>query len=239
MNILTIATATEVEIVAISTKHGISDKTNIVGLSHSITLFENIDKALGKLDITINDIDLIGVGIGPGSFTGIRIAVSTARMLAQLLNVPLVGIKTHLIYAASVKASVNENILIAFDAKKDRVFGALYRKTDNPLSPLEIIAPGDYSIDYLLENVNNNYRTLLIGNGTDKYYPIIKNKISDIRMMSQFKPSAGLVCALTDAIFMNDPNRYADINRTLPFYMRKSDAEIAMNMRRKGKNIKL
>ncbi|MDY6967937.1 MAG: tRNA (adenosine(37)-N6)-threonylcarbamoyltransferase complex dimerization subunit type 1 TsaB [Spirochaetota bacterium] len=233
MNILTIDTATEMEIIAVSTIHSISEITNLVGISHSITLFDNIKSALYKLDITINDIDLIGVGIGPGSFTGIRIAVSAARMLAQILNIPLVGIKTHYLYAASVRAAINENILITFDAKKDRVFGALYRKTEYPLLPQEIIAPGDYLIDYLLENINNDYKTLLIGNGSDKYYPTIKNKISDFCMMSKLKPSATSICELTEYIYMNNPNHYTDINNTIPFYMRKSDAEIAMDIRRK------
>ncbi len=93
-----------------------------------MTLFDNIDAALAGAGISATDLQLIGVGIGPGSFTGIRIAVSTARMLAQVLSIPLAGLSSPLIYAASMEALPGEYLMTAFDAKKGRVFGALYRR---------------------------------------------------------------------------------------------------------------
>jgi len=226
LNILTIDTSTSIELVAISSKNRVSDKTKVVGVSHSTTLFENIDKAINELNITIKDINLLGVGIGPGSFTGIRIAVSTARMLAQVLDVPLVGIKTHLIYACTAQANINENILIAFDAKKERVFGALYRKSDTQLNPIEIIEPGDYRVEFMVDYIDNNHRTLLIGDGVKKFYQLLNTKISNKEFLLKFNPLGEIACNLTEYLFQKEPDKYTDINRALPLYTRKSDAEI-------------
>ncbi len=231
MRILTIDTAASVELIGASSGDAVSDKTREVGVSHSITLFEGIDSALGELDIAINDIELIGVGLGPGSFTGIRIAVSTARMLAQLLKTPLVGIKTHHLYASSVKAEIDENILIAFDAKKGRVFGALYRSGKDRLSPVEVVEPGDYYMDYLIDNIDRDKRTLLIGDGVEKYYNLIEERAPDHKRLSGFMPSAKDACALTEYIYNMEPEKHNNINRVVPFYSRKSDAEIVKEMR--------
>ncbi len=226
MNILTIDTATDVELVSISSQKGVSNKTRAVASSHSKTLFANIDAALKELNLTIDDIGLIGVGIGPGSFTGIRIAVTTTRMLAQLIGIPLVGIKTHLLYAASVKANVHEQILIAFDAKKDRVFGALYKKGDNMLLPDEIITPGDYEIDSLIGGVDREGITHLIGSGIEKYRDEFSKKIPNHRIISNFLPSGEIACRLTKEIYLRTPDQFNDYNQVVPYYARKSDAEI-------------
>lgn len=226
MNILTIDTATEVELVSIVSQKGISSKTRAVASSHSTTLFANIDAALRELDLTIDDISLIGVGIGPGSFTGIRIAVATTRMLAQLIAIPLVGIKTHVIYAASVQASAHDQILIAFDAKKDRLFGALYRKRDDTIVPDEIIPPGDYTPDSLIRGIELEGQTYLIGSGIEKYHNAFSKKIPNHRIIQNFLPSGEIACQLTKEIYLQKPDSFNDYNQVVPYYARKSDAEI-------------
>lgn len=226
-----IDTATSVELVAATSIDKTSDKTRAIDVSHSTSLFDSIDCTLKDLGISINDIDVIGVGIGPGSFTGIRIAVSTARMLAQVLEVPLIGIKTHLIYATSVEASINENILIAFDAKKGRVFGALYRRGENPLHPNEIIPPGDYQMDFLIDNIVNEYMTYLVGDGAEKFYSLINSRINIHRLMSNFIPSGEIACELTKIQYHKSPTQYSDINSVIPLYTRKSDAEIVKHIK--------
>jgi tRNA threonylcarbamoyladenosine biosynthesis protein TsaB len=228
LNILSIDTATKIEIAAASSGNMFSEQIKIMSESHSVSLFENIDLVLKNIKIELKDINLIGVGIGPGSFTGIRIAVSTARMFSQILNLPLVGIKTHLMFAASVcnKAKAGDNILIAFDAKKSRVFGALYKKEKDDLNPAEIIQPGDYSIEYLLNHVNPEEMTLLTGDGSEKYYSEIKNKINNCILLSDFLPSGKIICSLVEKMYLENPGEHNELNRVLPFYARRSDAEI-------------
>lgn len=227
MNILVFDTATEIELIAISVNKRISELSSAVKISHSKTLINNIDSILQDLNISLENINLLGVGIGPGSFTGIRIAVTTARMLAQLLGIPLIGIKTHLLYASSVEANNNENILVAFDAKKERVFGALYKKNNDTLSPLEVIPPGDYFINSLLQKIDTSHKTILIGNGVKMYYSLIKNKILNYKFFSEFIPSGKDICNLTELLYRKKPKN--NTNLIVPYYARKSDAEIIKN----------
>jgi tRNA threonylcarbamoyl adenosine modification protein YeaZ len=142
LNILIFDTATVLETVILSTGTGVFSSYAKREAGHSSALFGAMQKLLSDAGIRISDIDAIAAGIGPGSFTGIRTAVSTARALAQVLAVPIVGIKTHDMYAASVPAEEGARILVAFDAKKNRVFGALYAFNEG--APRALVPPGDY-----------------------------------------------------------------------------------------------
>jgi tRNA threonylcarbamoyladenosine biosynthesis protein TsaB len=234
LNILVIETATSIELLAASADGRTSDRTAISRVSHSVTLFANIDAALGELGIGIRDIELMGVGVGPGSFTGIRIAVSTARMLAQALGVPLVPVKSQLLYAASAAAGPGEYVLVAFDAKKGRVFGALYRASDDPLSPTEVVAPGDYDIERLCEPARGK-RTLAVGDGAEKYRAEIEKRLPECAVLADFMPSGEAACRIVGNAYAANPAGYPDIGAVLPFYARKSDAEVIREEKINGK----
>ena len=228
LNILAIDTATRIEIATASSGTLFSDKTKLVSESHSVTLFDNIDLSLKEISLQMKDINVIGVGIGPGSFTGIRIAVTTTRMFAQVFNLPLVGVKTHLMYAASAgdSAKTGENILIAFDAKKGRVFGALYRREDDELNPGVVVEPGDYSMEYLLSHANGKAKAVLIGDGCEKYIDAIENSVNKRELLWDFMPSGQKICGLIEKIYMDNPDQYHNYINVLPFYARRSDAEV-------------
>ncbi len=233
MNILVIDTASPIEIVSVLAGDTAYDKTMYTGLSHATTLFGNIDLALKEANIGMKDLNIIGVGTGPGSFTGIRIAVTTARMFSQILNLPLVGIKTPLIYACSAGASAHtgQNIITAFDAKKGRVFGALYTKSEHELKPVEIIGPGDYMIGELIDKVNLKEKTLLIGDGCGKYYEEIKLKIPDHYFIKEFIPAGKIICELVKNIYLQNPDEHKDLNKVLPYYSRKPDVAIVKKLK--------
>lgn len=231
MNILVIDTASQLEIVAACAASGAAEASTLIQTSHSTTLMGAIDGCLNRLGLGLRDLDCIGVGIGPGSFTGIRIAVTTARMLAQVLGKPLVGVKTQLLFAVSAGAEAGENILVAFDAKKGRVFGALYRGAVDPLAPLEIVPPGDYAIDALIAGVDRTRRTHLIGDGTMKYAEALA-PLERAVFREDFAPDGRALCGLTAAHYRADPDAYADLNATVPCYARKSDAETAKESKR-------
>ena len=69
--------------------------------THSETLLENINKLLNIGDIKKQDIDRVIVARGPGSYTGIRIAATVAKMLAKGLNIPLYSVSSLFVLAAS------------------------------------------------------------------------------------------------------------------------------------------
>jgi len=228
LNILVIDTSTDIELICISVNGRIYQYCDSTGMSHSVTMFQNLASLLSQASIKINDIDLIGTGIGPGSFTGIRIAVSTARMFSQILKVPLVGLKSPEIYAASVKSSEPGTVIAAFDAKKNRVFAGAYRLDDNKIH--ELVSPGDYFMKDLLYSINDPGNLTCIGDGCEKYIDLIEefsreNRIN-YRFIKNFLPEGKAAAELTLEKYNNSPDRYADYNNIIPFYSRQSDAEM-------------
>jgi tRNA threonylcarbamoyladenosine biosynthesis protein TsaB len=226
LNTLVIDTSGDNQIVAVKTGDRAFYTNSEVDVSHSITLFETIDTALKSLDITLNELNLIGVGLGPGSFTGIRIAVTTARMFSQILNIPIVGLKTHEIYASCIsQVNCGENILIAFDARKGRVYGALYRK-ETIGTITEIIPPGDYYIEFILDSADNKIKTTLVGDGCIKFYDKIISSLENTESLFSYQPFGSIICDIAEKEFLNNQANSTDYNLIIPFYARKSDAEV-------------
>ncbi len=231
MNILLIDTATSIEIVAMRYNGIIADKTAVIQHSHSITLFDTIDSACKDLNTTLHSIECISVGIGPGSFTGIRIAVTTARMLAQILQVPLVGIPTQLLFACAIAHS-NADCIVAFDAKKGRVFAARYHITNDSV-PQEILPPGDYTIDTLF-SVKASDNVLAVGDGSIKYQHEMTNLHTTIQFIPNFIPDAEKMIHTAESLYLQNPSQYMDYRTVVPYYARKSDAEVIRELREKN-----
>lgn len=95
---------------------------------HGETLLPHIDAVLAQGGVTIAEVELLAVGLGPGSFTGARIGVATAKGLALARRTPMVGVRTSRVLARASRGALR---LVAIDAKKDEVFGAAYRMRDD------------------------------------------------------------------------------------------------------------
>lgn len=93
---------------------------------HAERLFPLIDELFAEAGRTIADVSRIAVNIGPGSFTGIRIAVAAARGLGVALNVPVVGIDALRLIAASLDEPAGGPVLAAIDARRGEVYAGLY-----------------------------------------------------------------------------------------------------------------
>lgn len=91
---------------------------------HSAFLIPAIVEILKEQKITMKDIEAIGTNIGPGSFTGIRVCTTIARVFAQQLNAKLIGISS-----MQILSGINEsdkNSLVVMDARKNKVYYAIY-----------------------------------------------------------------------------------------------------------------
>ncbi len=228
MNILLLDASTSAEIISVKKDDRLFDLSEISAVSHSKTLFTRMDSCLKKAAITMKDIELIAVGIGPGSFTGIRIAVSTARMLAQVLGIRIVQMSSQLIFALSMDSEEEDFVLPAFDAKKGRVFGALYVKKNSILE--EVIPPGDYYINQLLEKIPQGVKTNCAGDGCEKFRDIIENSSKDFVITANFLPSGIHSLKYLTDLFNKGELDDLKYDKIVPDYTRKSDAEIAMDL---------
>ncbi|MFN3604634.1 MAG: tRNA (adenosine(37)-N6)-threonylcarbamoyltransferase complex dimerization subunit type 1 TsaB [Leptonema sp. (in: bacteria)] len=178
--------------------------------------FQKLAIYLQVLFDTFSNLDLILCGNGPGSFTGVRIAVSTARNLSQFLNIPVILIDSLTLYSYAFYKDFNLNhFLLGFDAKQNKVYVKEF--TLNHLLNSEIY---DIPIEHLQKMVTQKEIVLFIDNPN-----IFKNDFS----LKQSLPMLNTKYML-DIIFYEDfvlnlsgffKKNYKEI---LPIYLRKDPA---------------
>ncbi|WP_237152709.1 tRNA (adenosine(37)-N6)-threonylcarbamoyltransferase complex dimerization subunit type 1 TsaB [Oryzibacter oryziterrae] len=93
---------------------------------HAERLMPMVERALAEAGLPLSALDRIGVNVGPGSFTGIRIAVAAARGLGLALGIPVVGVDSLAILARSLTEPAEGHILAALDARRGELYAALH-----------------------------------------------------------------------------------------------------------------
>ena len=211
MLILGIDTSTKICTCSIfDSENGVIAETSLsVKKNHSNIVMPIIDNLFKISDLNINDIDKIAVAIGPGSFTGVRIALGIAKGLAIALNKPLIAVNELDILEAIASGNENE-IIPLIDARKERV----YYKYQNKYVD-------DYLIN-LISNFDKNKKYIFVGDGAINYKNILKDNLGEnaiiLPMYNSF-PRASILCEL--ALNKEEANIY-----TLePEYISKSRAE--------------
>ena len=112
-------------------KQVLAETTINIKKNHSITLMPAIDFLMASLDLTSKDLDRIVVAEGPGSYTGLRIAVATAKTLAHTLNIELVGMSSLL---ALVPRQQEGLVVPIMDARRNNVYAGFYENA-KPVMP--------------------------------------------------------------------------------------------------------
>lgn len=152
--------------------------------SHLQNLMPQVEQVTRDNQLQIGDIDAIAVSCGPGSFTGIRIGVSSARALAQILDIPCAAVSSLEALAmraagteADTAADAEDRVLICpiLDARRSQVYGGGYYLEDG--FPVEEIKAGPYTIEEFLEKAGSYKRILLLGDAAD----VCSDKIRQIR----------------------------------------------------------
>lgn len=165
--LLIIDTALEEAIVAL-TKDGkiIGELTNKETHSHASFIQVAIEKLLQDQQMEINELDAIAVTLGPGSYTGLRVGLATAKGIAYALQKPLIGLSTLSALAAAAiqlasKSLVPPNqIFSMIDARRMEVFGAIYDASLKPIVQEQAIV-----MDQAKWNSYTIQPTICIGNG--------------------------------------------------------------------------
>ena len=125
MKILALETSTEFCSVALYLNGKILNKEALAGHRHSEILLPMIQEILSEAELTLQQIDGIAFGAGPGSFTGLRIACGVAQGLAYATNLPVVGIST---LEAVAQKTGEQKIIVALDARMGEIYHAAYQK---------------------------------------------------------------------------------------------------------------
>ena len=135
-------------------KQVLAETTINIKKNHSITLMPAIDFLMASLDWTPKDLDRIVVAEGPGSYTGLRIAVATAKTLAHTLNIELIGMSSLL----SLVPRQQEGLLVPLmDARRNNVYAGFYENA-KPVMP-----EAHLSFAEVLEKVTDAEQVTFVG----------------------------------------------------------------------------
>ena len=183
----------------------------------------HVEQMLSGHGYTVNDLSLVAVTLGPGSFTGMRVALAFAEGLSTGLGVPLVGVPTLDVLAAPFSFMEGQYILPLIDAKKGEVFRALYEishGTLNRLTDFSAIKP---------KNTPDAVRTPCVVFGTgarlcEEFLSGIEG-LTVLRDSSFAAVSAGTL--IKEALKRSGSQQTAEVQ---PIYGRRSEAEIKFNV---------
>ena len=166
MKILSMDTSSDVCSVALLEDDRIIDEIhNQSEKEHSQSLMPMIKELLEKNRITLDDIDLVASGIGPGSFTGIRIGIATTKAFSDAKNIPVVGVNSLEAQAYMVllkEEKENSKILSMIDARNENAYVAVYRYKNDNLSVYK--NPEIMSISNAPEYLDFEDKVYIIGN---------------------------------------------------------------------------
>lgn len=195
--------------------------------THSQKLMVMIENMLKVSNINIDDIDLIAVCEGPGSFTGLRIAMATAKAIAHANNLDIISVDSLEVLARNIEIT-DKKICCIIDAQKTQVYNGIYKYENDKLIPLKEIDVLD--IDDLLENLNEEF--IIVGEATKKYKEKINTKNIKIASRQNNVNRASSLCEIAIEKYKKgeDIKNCYQVN---PRYIRKSQAEIDYENRNK------
>lgn len=170
--ILSIETATSVCSVAIHSNGELISSAEVSEQgAHAQKLMPLIDQILKESNMDYSELDAIAVSEGPGSYTGLRIGVSTAKGLAYGLGKPLIGINTLQALASAIKVNPGEFILPVMDARRMEVYYEVFDSSLNSLIPLDSEVLNEESFKNFLEQE----RVYFLGDALDKIKSVINH----------------------------------------------------------------
>lgn len=205
-------------------------------LTHSEKLLPMIDNLLTNAGYTVDDIGLIGVSVGPGSFTGVRIGVSTAKGLALPNNIPIVAVSALEALAENFSFLTEmsfDKVIIApsMDARRNELYNALFSYDGKLVSRLTEDRP--ITCDELFVELEKYGLPVLInGDGAKKLFDFLSDKTSvNKALLPELlqKQNAVSVGKIAYKKFLN--GEYTDALKIAPLYLRTSQAERVNNIK--------
>ncbi len=201
-------------------------------LRYSERLIEWIDRMLSEHSLTPGDLDALAIATGPGSFTGIRVGLATVKGLAQALGKPVLGVGTLEALAYRFRWA-SERVAPVIDARRQQVFGALYRIEGLHLkeeSAPAVLRPAEW-----LKRLPD-HRCLFVGDGAEFYHTTIESLRPADRVFASGNRLVDSLCRL--AYFRYTRGQAVRPQQLQALYVRPSDAELGRSgsfaQRRKG-----
>jgi tRNA threonylcarbamoyladenosine biosynthesis protein TsaB len=245
MRVLGIDTATAVASVALvedgklvaeeiqSNRENLSARTGALPRgNHAEIVISLIQSVLTKAATSNADLSGIAVSIGPGSFTGVRIGLATAKGIAYEGGLPIVGVST--LQANAARVTDFEGIICSLlDARKSEVYFALFSREAHQIKRITIDAVT--SLDALLDQIRNceggaGASLLFVGDGARVYEKLFRKSFGEAAQIAD----DGEYCSIASQVSRLAEGRFHahmtdDIARLVPVYLRPSAAETKRN----------
>lgn len=197
------------------------------GYTHSVTLMPIINKVLTDSGVSVADIDLLAITNGPGSFTGVRIGIASAKGICDAVHIPSFAVST--LEAIAKPLSAKDALAVSvMDARCNQVYTASFYMGKRETEDRAIL------ISELLNELKNEKRDIiLIGDGALMCYEKLKGEISNISVADEEirLVHASNIGFLSEEKIANGENTVKSEN-LLPFYLRLPQAE--RELKKKG-----
>lgn len=222
MKILSIETSSKVCAVALLENEKLIKEEIIEDENtHSVKLMPLVDKLLNETNTKISDVDLFACDVGPGSFTGIRIGISTIKAFLDVTGKTAVGITSLETLAYNIET--DDIVCSLVDAKNNNVYCGFYKKENGIYKQIE---------DLRFDNINNiidlaktkNKKIIFVGNGSIAYKDVIESEMKNAEFISddlRNKLNARNIALAA----LKKKEEAVDSNNLKPVYLRKSNAE--------------
>ena len=223
MKILAVDTATKSCSVAVGNGESLlAELTTVNDQTHSKHLLDMINTVVAAARLTLSDLEGFAVTVGPGSFTGLRIGISTIKGLALATRKPVVGVSSLDVLA---RQCIQSEFLICplLDARKKEVYHARYRYADGCMEKVSQESASS-PIDALS---GIQIPCIFVGSGAELYREVIQSELSQLAHFAT--GSQNTIRASTIAFLSADrfkAQQTDDADRLVPHYIRKSDAEL-------------
>ena len=203
------------------------------GSKHSEQLLPVIDQVLRLADKRLEDLDAIAVTVGPGSFTGVRIAVATGKALAQGLDKKLIAVSS---LDALARNIIAEDALIVplLDARKNEFYSSCYRYRDGILEKVkqeQAVSP-----QKLFEDLLSEEKVYFVGEALGKYEGMIREILGDNAVLAP--ASRGSIRGAEVAFIGMEKflrEEFTDYYNMAPLYLRKPEAETTWEAKHSGR----
>ena len=189
-------------------------------LKHSAILIPSVKRVLKEGGRKREDIDVVAVGLGPGSLTGLRVGLATAKGLCLGLNKPLIGICSLDIIAQNTEKDETD-ICVLVDAKRSLVFSALYRRSRGRVKrirPLRLSSPEE-----AISGLKGD--TVFSGDGMFLYKGLIRKMTNDPCFACEKDWYPRSECILKTALLSRN-KKTRDINEIVPLYLYPKECQI-------------
>ncbi len=190
--------------------------------SHAESLHVFISQLLKEHQWEVSDLDAIAVSMGPGSYTGLRIGVSTAKGLSYAQEVPLIGISTLRVLSLQVDKEV-DYIVPMLDARRMEVYTAVYDAQGTEIAEVRALILDENSFSDLLSKA----RVAFIGDGVAKFEELCKHP--NAIMIHGKLPSARNMVGLSQQKYKTQS--FEDVAYFEPYYLKEFIAGGAKNQR--------